>query len=87
VTLTEAHDAIRRGAEYGPVCEQVPEADREALAAWYVAEPGLPNLAGRKASRCSVPTGNPCGKCGGLMVRTGTCETCQSCGESSGGCG
>jgi hypothetical protein len=32
-------------------------------------------------------TGEVCKKCGGLMVRTGTCYTCQSCGESSGGCG
>lgn len=28
-----------------------------------------------------------CPKCGGFLVRTGSCLTCQSCGESSGGCG
>lgn len=28
-----------------------------------------------------------CPKCQGFMVRTGSCLTCQSCGESSGGCG
>lgn len=27
-----------------------------------------------------------CRKCGGMMVRTGTCQTCLSCGTSSGGC-
>lgn len=27
-----------------------------------------------------------CRKCGGIMVRTGTCMTCLQCGESSGGC-
>jgi ribonucleoside-diphosphate reductase alpha chain len=27
-----------------------------------------------------------CRKCGGMMVRTGTCLTCLQCGESSGGC-
>jgi len=30
--------------------------------------------------------GTVCKKCGGMMVRTGTCMTCLSCGESSGGC-
>ncbi len=27
-----------------------------------------------------------CKKCGGMMVRTGTCLTCMDCGDSSGGC-
>lgn len=27
-----------------------------------------------------------CKKCGGMMVRTGSCQTCLYCGESSGGC-
>lgn len=27
-----------------------------------------------------------CKKCGGMMVRTGTCQTCLQCGSSSGGC-
>ncbi|MCL4403877.1 vitamin B12-dependent ribonucleotide reductase, partial [Patescibacteria group bacterium] len=27
-----------------------------------------------------------CKKCGGMMVRTGTCMTCLQCGSSSGGC-
>ena len=31
-------------------------------------------------------TGNCCFLCGGQLVRTGTCETCQNCGEMSGGC-
>jgi hypothetical protein len=34
-----------------------------------------------------VATGDICSGCGGLMVRTGTCLTCQGCGASSGGCG
>ncbi len=33
-----------------------------------------------------VEGGNVCPKCGGMMIRTGTCETCLQCGESSGGC-
>jgi hypothetical protein len=32
------------------------------------------------------PTGEFCSECGGMMVRTGTCMTCQLCGTSSGGC-
>lgn len=35
----------------------------------------------------SIPTGDMCRHCGGLTTRTGTCVTCQSCGDSSGGCG
>lgn len=31
-------------------------------------------------------SGNSCRDCGGMMVRTGTCETCTECG-STGGCG
>jgi len=31
-------------------------------------------------------SGNCCPLCGGQMIRTGTCETCQQCGESVGGC-
>lgn len=31
--------------------------------------------------------GELCTKCGGFLVRTGSCLTCQSCGSSSGGCG
>lgn len=32
-------------------------------------------------------SGDMCDKCGGLMQRTGTCQTCAKCGLSSGGCG
>ncbi len=31
-------------------------------------------------------SGDCCATCGGQMIRTGTCETCTSCGEMSGGC-
>ena len=50
-----------------------------------IAAETVPDLAVR-AARQPVPSGNLC-KCGGLMVRTETCETCSSCGTSSGGCG
>jgi len=32
-------------------------------------------------------TGETCRECGGLMVLSGTCWTCTTCGTSSGGCG
>lgn len=31
-------------------------------------------------------TGNSCRECGGIMRRTGACETCESCGSNT-GCG
>ncbi len=34
----------------------------------------------------AVAAESVCKKCGGMMVRTGTCSTCLQCGESSGGC-
>lgn len=38
------------------------------------------------AMASGMPDGGVCHVCGGLMVRTGTCTTCTSCGET-GGCG
>lgn len=32
------------------------------------------------------PAGDVCQTCGGMLVRTGKCLTCQSCGNSDGGC-
>ena len=35
----------------------------------------------------AVPwTGDCCYLCGGMLVQTGKCATCQQCGESSGDC-
>jgi hypothetical protein len=85
--LAESKFAILQGAEFGDVVETIDLADLPALREWFVCDPSVPNLAARAGSRATVPTGEPCRRCGGLMVRTGTCLTCQSCGESSGGCG
>ena len=35
----------------------------------------------------AVDTGATCQTCGGTMKRTGTCLTCDKCGDVSGGCG
>lgn len=32
------------------------------------------------------PTGDVCQTCGGMLVQTGKCRTCQACGTSDGGC-
>lgn len=86
MTLTEAKEAVRiRGAEFGDVFLQIEEHNREHFKDWWLHAAGVPNLVAR-AARAPQASGNMC-KCGGMMVRTGTCETCQSCGESSGGCG
>lgn len=93
MTIDEARAAIEAGAEYGSVYEEIAESQRSALADWFCHTPGVPNLAARAARAAvpapasPVPTGDACTRCGGLMVRTGMCMTCQSCGESSGGCG
>lgn len=87
LSLEDAKDRIGRlGEPYGDVFPQVGEGDRPALAEWFVAASGVPNLTARRA-RSPVASGNLCRLCGGFLVRTGTCETCQSCGNSTGGCG
>lgn len=48
---------------------------------------GVPVMAARQV-RESGYTGNSCARCQGVrMVRTGPCERCEDCGETSGGCG
>lgn len=48
--------------------------------------PGLCVCHKFKVAAPPAHTGNACIDCGGLMVRTGSCETCSQCG-STGGCG
>lgn len=46
-----------------------------------------PTLTQAESARDSGFSGNTCASCGSFaMVRTGTCETCQACGSTSGGC-
>lgn len=46
-----------------------------------------PNIRlGQQVLRPPSMSGSTCIDCGGMMVRTGTCETCTECG-STGGCG
>lgn len=90
MTPDDARNLVLNGAPFGDVFELLPEADRPGFREWYLSNPDLPNLKARtrqKVPVASVPTstGEMC-KCGGFLVRTGTCLTCQSCGQSSGGC-
>ena len=86
--LEAARSAVLAGARVGavfPLLER--DEDRDALKAWFVRAAGVPATPVRPAALLPQQTGNACGRCGGLMVRTGTCETCQQCAHSSGGCG
>ncbi|MEK7465244.1 MAG: vitamin B12-dependent ribonucleotide reductase [Patescibacteria group bacterium] len=40
----------------------------------------------KKKMSAHIDVDTVCRKCGGMMVRTGTCMTCLQCGDSSGGC-
>lgn len=46
-----------------------------------------PTLTQAESARDSGSSDNACASCGSFaMIRTGTCETCQACGSTSGGC-
>lgn len=95
LTHDQAADLIRRGMRFGDVAPLLgDDAARDQLREWYVRADGVPVNPVRPAPpqvQTAPPvrtaTGDLCPRCGGLMVRTGTCSTCQSCGDSSGGCG
>jgi len=85
MTLDEAKRRILTGAKLGEVFPLLQEADGFRLKKWFTETEGVPNLKDRVKVN-GLPSGNPCKECGGYLVRTGTCETCSSCGSSSGGC-
>lgn len=95
LSLDAAVCMLQGGCRFGDVQEQVALADRDALKRAFVLDPacGPEPKGGRKPIPKCPPKPNAeasdqlCPRCGGFMVRTGTCLTCQSCGESSGGCG
>lgn len=45
------------------------------------------SIAAQPLMKAMVFAGQTCSNCGSLMVRSGTCNSCPSCGNSSGGCG
>lgn len=94
LTVSDACVLIREGHKFGDVAPLLSEdAARDQLREWYVRADGVPVNPVRPAAappaapKVKTATGDLCATCGGLMVRTGTCLTCQGCGNSSGGCG
>lgn len=93
MTIEDAKAVVASGpGTFGAVFPLLGEADREALRAWFVSTPEVRPAAPAPARPVApavrpkpVATGEVC-KCGGLLVRTGTCMTCSMCAESSGGC-
>lgn len=83
--LESAKAMLERGARFGDVYPLLSPEDQETLRYWFVRTDNLPNLSMRTAQP-QTSSGNICKKCGGMLVRTGTCETCQDCGENE-GCG
>ncbi len=70
-----------------PIAEAILASDLPPV----VAEPAAPATAAATAQPAlarpaTTISETVCKKCGGMMVRTGTCQTCLQCGESSGGC-
>ena len=69
-----------------------PEASRALLAVAdatveLIRQPPPTPAPDRTVARSLGFTGNTCSNCGAFaMVRTGTCETCQACSATSGGC-
>lgn len=89
MTTDDAKNLVSNGTPFGDVIEHVAPGDQPELREWYVRNPSVPNTAARERAAvlvAPVPTGDVC-RCGGMLVRTGTCYTCQGCGDSSGGCG
>lgn len=79
-----------RGMTFGPGGftgqEDIPSVKSFVDAVFQWLELKQAELLGEKVEEKTKNTGNSCPKCGTIMVRTGICETCPSCGES-GGCG
>jgi hypothetical protein len=87
MTVDEAVKRVVAGAEFGTVYPRLKGAeDKLTFKLWWLGESGIPALGLR--TKHPEYTGEACGRCGSLnLVRTGTCKTCQDCGDSSGGCG
>jgi hypothetical protein len=90
MTLADAKRMVAAGVKFGDVYPFLDDIDRDGQALkdyfCFCFEANPVHLNGKTAPRQET-SGELCPKCGGFMVRTGTCLTCQSCGESSGGCG
>lgn len=96
IELPEAQEMLRRGATFADVLALTAPAAEAELREWYVRTDGVPNREARKAEPLrygpfrAVPgsyvgyTGDVCSHCQGVrMVRTGPCQRCEDCGDST----
>lgn len=91
MSIEDAQSLISNGVPFGDVYEHVTPVDQPLLKEWYCREESVPNLAARNrepvqvgVSIASGYTGSICKNCqGSRMVRTGACERCDDCGDSS----
>ncbi|MFH1162350.1 MAG: vitamin B12-dependent ribonucleotide reductase [Candidatus Jorgensenbacteria bacterium] len=76
---------LQEGAK--PVEHRIGEPVKTVIASVAPEDSAVPVPVAPKLNGNGTVTGETvCRKCGGMMVRTGTCLTCLQCGESSGGC-
>lgn len=82
MTLSEAVAMLDGGANFGSVYPMLaePARDGEALKAHFVFGAG-----GRRTAPKTL-NHDLCRKCGGIVMQTGSCKTCQTCGDNE-GCG
>lgn len=75
---------------YSPSAAELNLIRRVALgqfADWEITPKGARMLADSGSKAAAGFTGDICQTCGSpRMIRTGTCLTCQDCGDTSGGC-
>lgn len=99
MTCEEGQALALKGVRFADIYPAIiMEEDRRLFKSWWLAEPtvptsrispqeaGLLRVRAMEAQDRAVVSGNGCTVCGGLMVWTGKCQTCQTCGNSSGGC-
>lgn len=81
MTLIEAQAVIQSGGLFADVYPQVPAKERPELRRWYCYDYDGPSDR-RKLLPHSVSSGNPCKKCGAVMVWGGKCQYCpMGCGS------
>jgi|ERR1051325_3927818 hypothetical protein len=99
MTLEDAKQQALSGSNFGVIYPALDNEDvRRLFKAWWLydsrlpiyrlssQEAGLLRVKTAQSSGMTVESGNGCTICGGLMIWTGRCQTCNSCGNSPGGC-
>ena len=89
--LGVAEPTTRQGAEPLIVASDALPETREEQAVAAAAAPVIEPAPAQPVTQAPKKGGmhiaeTVCRKCGGMMVRTGSCQTCLQCGDTSGGC-